>query len=258
MGADTGRSNRPADTGSGPAQLPGFGPPLGPPDWLMQDIPSQQPELTWQPGDAPASPPAAAAPQIPTPEWALDPDVVQRTLAPPARKSRRVPGRLRVVVAVALVACGVAVGAIVALAAGGQRDESGAPVAAPVPPKPACAFEQTGSLTIGNGPGDTASGTGAILGFEYAFYAERSGRSAQAFVAPDTVNVSHAEDMQRGIDAEIPIGTTHCVRVVERAWDSFDVDIEERRPNGTVNVYKQHMHTVVRDGRNVIYEISDR
>ncbi|WP_280368877.1 hypothetical protein [Nocardia wallacei] len=121
MGADTGRSNRPADTGSGPAQLPGFGPPLGPPDWLMQDIPSQQPELTWQPGDAPASPPAAAAPQIPTPEWALDPDVVQRTLAPPARKSRRVPGRLRVVVAVALVACGVAVGAIVARGGGGPR-----------------------------------------------------------------------------------------------------------------------------------------
>ncbi|MBF6174635.1 hypothetical protein [Nocardia blacklockiae] len=253
MGADTGRSNRPTEAGPKPAT--GFGPPLGPPEWLMRDVPAQRPGLTWQPSD----PPAVAAPTPPPPpEWALDPDVVQRTLAPPPRKTRRVPGRIRVVLAVALVATGVAVGAIVTLVVGGARDEPGAPVAAPIPPKPFCAPEQTGGLTIGNGPGDTASGTGAILGFEHAYYAERSGRGAQAFVAPDTVNVSDAENMQRGIDAEIPIGTVHCVRVVERAWDSFDVDIEERRPNGTVNVYKQHMRTVIRDGRHVVYEISDR
>ncbi|MBB5912313.1 hypothetical protein BJY24_001180 [Nocardia transvalensis] len=213
-----------------------------------------------------------------SPKWALDPDVVQRALAPATRKPRSwLLSRLGIVVAIALAAAGVVVGAIITMASAEMDPVAGNPVpavAAPVttsapaatptptpappPPVPACAPERSGGLTVGNGPGDTASGAAAILGFEYAYYTERNGGHAQDFVARDTVNISSADHLQRAIDAEIPVGTTHCVHIVERAPDQFDVDVEERRPAGEVIVYRQHMSIVVRDGRQVIYEISDR
>ncbi|RDI53194.1 hypothetical protein [Nocardia mexicana] len=251
VGSDSGRSDMPVRADSGLPPNSGFGPPLGPPDWLTRDVPPAQPNTAWQPL-SPAEP-----------GLALDPDMVQRALGSPARKARgakRGPRRMLVLLALVLVAAVAALGAFLVSVTGGT---AGAPVpvaAAPVPAPAgqACEAERRDSLTSGNGPGDTVSGAGAILGFEHAYYTQRNGRAAQTFVAPDTVNVASAELLQQAIDAEIPVGTTHCVRIVERLPEWFDVDIEEHRPTGAVAVYKQSMRTVVRDGHTVIYEIRDR
>ncbi|WP_280267004.1 hypothetical protein [Nocardia wallacei] len=260
MGSESGGPGVPVHADSGLPQGSGFGPALGPPDWLTRDIPPAQPGTAWQP-DTPGN--LGAPSQSAAEPLALDPDMVQRTLAVPTRKPRHAgstPRRIIVALAVVVVAAAVALGAFIVSVGGGTAGEPVPIAAAPAPPPagPACGTEHRDSLTAGNGPGDTASGAGAILGFEYAYYAQRSGQLAQVFVAPDTINVASAEYLQHAIDAEIPVGTVHCVRITERAADSFDVDIEERRPAGTVTVYKQSMRTVVRDGRTVIYEIRDR
>ncbi|MEU7632956.1 hypothetical protein AB0C34_23750 [Nocardia sp. NPDC049220] len=134
-------------------------------------------------------------------------------------------------------------------------------VAAAVPieqPLLICKAERTDRLTVGNGPGGTTTGADAILGFQYAYYIDRAGKAAWNFVAPDAANVSPAENLEKSIEAEIPIGTTHCVHIAQREPDLFDVDVQELRPNGMRAVYKQHVRTVVRDGHTVIYEILDR
>ncbi|WP_460700614.1 hypothetical protein [Nocardia thraciensis] len=205
-----------------------------------------------------------SGPQLPPaePGLALDPDLVQRTLRAPSRKVRggkSGPRRMLVMLALVLVAAVAALGAFVVSVTRGTAGGP-VPVAAPVPApaRPTCEAGHRDSLTTGNGPGDTVSGVGAILGFEYAYYAQRDGRAAQTFVASDTANIAPADHLQRAIDTEIPLGTTHCVRIVERLPEWFDVDIEEHRPTGAVAVYRQSMRTVVRDGRTVIYEIRDR
>ncbi|MGW4770349.1 hypothetical protein ACWEO2_20170 [Nocardia sp. NPDC004278] len=158
-----------------------------------------------------------------------------------------------VVVVLALVVTFVAV----------SRDDNSSPKAAPPPPPStsaalSCPASRDGKVTRGNGQGDTASGAGAILGFQYEFYVGRSGERARKYVAPDAENVSTAEIIQQAINEQIPVGTTHCLRIAEVASDTFEVDLTEHRPDGTTNVYRQTVTTVVRDGKTVIFAIKER
>ncbi|MGW4330988.1 hypothetical protein ACWEKR_34535 [Nocardia sp. NPDC004573] len=163
---------------------------------------------------------------------------------------------MRVALAVVLTISAVAVGAMVTMIA--RRVGEVPPVIPIEQPLQMCEATRTGRLTVGNGPGGTATGADAILGFQYAYYIDRAGAAAWTFVAPDAVSVSPAESLQQAIEADIPVGTTYCVRIAERQQDAFDVDVEERRPDGMRVVYKQHVRTVVRDGRTLIYEIIAR
>ena len=66
-------------------------------------------------------------------------------------------------------------------------------------------------VVTGFGPGDTSSGPGAILGFNYAYYVQRSAKQARQFLASDAL-VGPGDRLQAGIDA-VPAGTHHCVTI---------------------------------------------
>ncbi|MFD3706836.1 hypothetical protein ACFWUP_27175 [Nocardia sp. NPDC058658] len=125
----------------------------------------------------------------------------------------------------------------------------------------ACADEVRGNLTIGRGPGDTNSGPGVILGFEHAFYTDRSGEKARSFVAPEADTVGTAPIIQDGIDKYIPLGTTYCAQITQIGPDSYELDLTERRPGGMPAddlLYTQLITTTVRDGRTMIASIAER
>ncbi|MFI9406655.1 hypothetical protein [Nocardia sp. NPDC052316] len=136
--------------------------------------------------------------------------------------------------------------------------DSPAPPVASTTPVLSCPTTKDGKVTLGNGSGDTASGAGAILGFQYAFYVERSGERARKFVADDALNVSPAASIQKGIDDEVPIGTRHCMRILELTPGTYEVDLQEFRPDETKRLYKQTITTVERDGRHLLYTIDER
>lgn len=121
-----------------------------------------------------------------------------------------------------------------------------------------CPSNRSGKVVVGNGQGSTASGADAILGFQYAFYVERDGERVRDFVAADAANISSAPIIQKAIDEQIPVGTTHCLRITEVASDTFDVDLTEHRPDGTTTVYPQRVTTVERAGRILVTAIDGR
>ncbi|WP_146165256.1 MULTISPECIES: hypothetical protein [Nocardia] len=262
-------SNRPP----GHAPQP-FGPPVGSADWYSPPRPPQPPQLR-------DSRPAASPPRIvrrppESPEWAIDPDAIQLALGPATRPPRRPRGRKWWIAASATVVVLALVGGGIALAVTATRKEPGTAAAivtstasapagsaetsapAPGPQTPACPAEAHDGIVVGNGAGGVTDGPNSILGFEYSYYTERSGERAQAFVAPDTVNVAPAVGLQQAIDTVIPVGTTYCVHITTREPELFDVDIEEYRPDGGHTTYRQSVRTVVRDGRTLLYEIRGR
>ncbi|WP_280417186.1 hypothetical protein [Nocardia carnea] len=156
-------------------------------------------------------------------------------------------------VIVAFIAVGVAI-----VVVRGDGGEGGTGPTAEAIEGLSCPATQDGAVTVGSGAGDTTSGPDAVLGFQHAFYVQRSGAAAREFVAPDSPAISSAETIQRGIDEQIPAGTQHCVRITERTANTFDVDLTERRPNGVTTVYKQTVTTVERDGQTLLWVIEDR
>ncbi|GAB2670986.1 hypothetical protein GCM10027088_57270 [Nocardia goodfellowii] len=153
------------------------------------------------------------------------------------------------------------VATIIALNRDPGGDDDGKVTAAPPPTTTAalsCPALADGRVTVGNGAGNTGSGPGAILGFQHAFYVERSGEKARTFVAPDSENISPVETIQKAINEEIPAGTTHCLRITEVTPETFDVDLTEHRPNGVTNVYPQVVTVVNRDGKILIHAINRR
>ncbi|OQS14597.1 hypothetical protein B0T36_13920 [Nocardia donostiensis] len=184
----------------------------------------------------------------------LTPQSVTEALARPQRRKRS-NGRL-IAIGGVVVTAAVVIGSIVLLTSGGEPGT-------PAPPDTtsaalSCPASQDGKVTVGNGAGDTDSGPGAILGFQHAFYVDRNGQKAREFVAPDAENISSAEVIQAAIDEQIPKGTTHCMRITERATDTFDVDLTEHRPDGTTTVYRQTVTTAQRDGKTQLFSIGQR
>ncbi|TCJ94520.1 hypothetical protein DFR71_5120 [Nocardia alba] len=114
------------------------------------------------------------------------------------------------------------------------------------------------SVTVGNGPGDTSTGARAILGFQYAFYTDRSGAKVRDFVAPDAENISPAATIQQAIDGQIPAGTTHCVKMRETSTGRYDVELREMHPDGSAVVYKQEIITTNTDGKWQVKSITAR
>ncbi|HEY5858389.1 MAG TPA: hypothetical protein VIW24_31305 [Aldersonia sp.] len=120
-----------------------------------------------------------------------------------------------------------------------------------------CPSGKNGDTVTGNGPGGQQDGPSAILAFDYAYYALRSGERARAVVAPDAATVSSAQVIQAAIDTAIPHGTEHCLTIVadpfevERYW----VTLTERRPDSAQETYKQIVTTADQGGRHVITSI---
>ncbi|TQM31805.1 hypothetical protein [Nocardia bhagyanarayanae] len=178
---------------------------------------------------------------------------------PASRRGRVV---LVLIVAVLLLAF-VAVGALYLLRSSGNR----AAVAPTTPPMQftagsaqagitsGCPTERAERLIRSAEAGGTHSGPDVVLAFQYAYYVERSGERARAFVAPDAA-VPAAPTIQRGIDT-VPEGTTHCVRVATVGGDMYSVEVTEYRPGGAPATYnKQTVTTAVIGGRTLITGIA--
>jgi hypothetical protein len=199
--------------------------------------------------------------------WSDDP-IVKRLAPSPAfptpgfTPNRKNGSRGRWIVLGAVAAIAVVVALVVTIVAVNRDSGGDGGVAAPPPAATtaalSCPTSREGKVTVGNGAGDAASGPGAILGFQYSFYVERSGERARRFVDPEALNVSTADIIQQAINDQIPVGTTHCLRIIELATDTFDVDLTEHRIDGVTTVYRQTVTTTNRDGKTLIYAIKER
>ncbi|MEU7634051.1 hypothetical protein AB0C34_29430 [Nocardia sp. NPDC049220] len=194
--------------------------------------------------------------------WAEDPIAMRLALrvpSTPAPTRRTGPSKRRIVLgALAALIVLIALTVTIVSVSENNGDEGASPGAGgKTTAALSCPSSKEGKVTVGNGAGDTASGPGAILGFQNAFYVARNGERARSFVAPDA-DFSTAAVIQKAIDEQIPAGATHCVRITEVGADSFDVDLTEHRPDGTTIVYRQSVTTVDRDGKKLVSIIRER
>ncbi|WP_330232662.1 hypothetical protein OHA40_09340 [Nocardia sp. NBC_00508] len=111
---------------------------------------------------------------------------------------------------------------------------------------PGCEQRRAPDVVSGTDPGGTGNGPDAILAFEYAYYAERSGYRARAVVAPDAA-VAPADQIQRGIN-HVPVGTRYCV-LITRAVNSpagqerWEVRLTQQLPGEETNTFTQFITT---------------
>ncbi|MFD4443201.1 hypothetical protein ACFWPK_25835 [Nocardia sp. NPDC058519] len=240
-------------------------PPEGSRTPLVPDKPRPAGDKAWwdNPDDDGAIPKPPSEPGL---SWADDP--IARRLAPkmpttPAPVERE-PDNKRLRWIIGGVAAAVLLVVALVLTIGLVKRGGGADpgvTAAPVPSVASateCQSVAEQSVTVGNGPGDTTTGARAILGFQYAFYTDRSGAKVREFVAPDAENISPAETIQQAIDGQIPAGTTHCVKMRETAVGRYDVELREMHPDGSAVVYKQEIITTNTDGKWQVKSITAR
>ncbi|MFF0494961.1 protein kinase [Nocardia aobensis] len=120
---------------------------------------------------------------------------------------------------------------------------------------PWCYAARTATDLNDDTPGGTGSGPDAVLGYEYAQYATRSGSAARQYVVPEATAVPAAETLQARI-AQVPVGTQHCVHVTGGdVPDRFQVQVFERRPDRGFLYHAYTAITTDRDGRVLIREI---
>lgn len=240
-------------------------PPEGTRTPLVPDKPRPAGDKAWwdNPDDDGAIPKPPSEPGL---SWADDP--IARRLAPktpltPAPVEKE-PDNKRMRWIVGGVAAAVLLVVTLVLTIGLVKRGGGADpgvTAAPVPSVASateCQSVAEQSVTVGNGPGDTTTGARAILGFQYAFYTDRSGAKVREFVAPDAENISPAETIQQAIDGQIPAGTTHCVKMRETGVGRYDVELREMHPDGSAVVYKQEIITTNTDGKWQVKSITAR
>ncbi|GAD87072.1 MULTISPECIES: hypothetical protein [Nocardia] len=88
-------------------------------------------------------------------------------------------------------------------------------------------------VVTGSGPGDFSNGPAAILGFNHAYYVQRSAEQARRFLTADAL-VGPSGKLQAGIDA-VPADTYHCVTIspLERIGDAdlWAVTVTEYHPD---------------------------
>ncbi|WP_433672533.1 hypothetical protein ACQP06_13545 [Nocardia sp. CA-136227] len=116
-----------------------------------------------------------------------------------------------------------------------------------------CRETDTPQRVSGAGAGNLNSGPGVIMRLEYAWYvlrdaaAVRSVLSADARVAP--------EQATRDAISATPAGTQHCVTITEADADRWNVNVDEKHPDGTQTSWQQVITTATRDGRTTITSI---
>ncbi|WP_446221387.1 hypothetical protein ACTWPB_15575 [Nocardia sp. IBHARD005] len=133
-----------------------------------------------------------------------------------------------------------------------------APDGSSQPPGFACEETAGPDVVTGSGPGDTTSGPAAILGFNHAYYVDRSSEQARRFLTSDSA-VTTGDRLQTGIDA-VSADTRHCVSIsaVNTTGESarWAVTVAEFRPDTEPWIARQAVTTRTVDGATLISEIS--
>ena len=167
------------------------------------------------------------------------------------------------VVAAALLAVivgGALIGVLLTAAHSARPESTGSEVAAMLPTTssgvvaesagtPWCAGQAPAGWMAATSPDSDllTAGQAVVVRFEQAYYVQRSGAAAYALVAPRVPEtaVRSAADIQRGIDT-VPTGTSFCAAMSANsagpAAGVVDVDVHERRPDGTSYVWPQTFH----------------
>ncbi|MBW0273091.1 hypothetical protein ATM97_23690 [Nocardia sp. MH4] len=115
----------------------------------------------------------------------------------------------------------------------------------------------SGAVT-GFGPSNTETGPGAILGFNYAYYVQRSPGQARRFLTGDAL-LRSGDRLQAGIDAT-PAGTHHCVTISPLVSlgdaDLWAVTVTEYHPDREPFAPRQIITTRNLDGTTRISSIA--
>lgn len=113
-----------------------------------------------------------------------------------------------------------------------------------------CYPAKSADLVVGAGPGDPTTGPGAILGFEWAYYSDRSGARARDWVAAGA-DVPDAAAIQAGIDTT-PAATRYCVHInradSDASGSTWNVVLSEQFP--TDKTPQQWSQTITTRGEN--------
>ncbi|MFE3229833.1 hypothetical protein [Nocardia sp. NPDC059228] len=117
-----------------------------------------------------------------------------------------------------------------------------------------CYATKTPTNVVGAGPGDPSSGPGVILGFEWAYYSDRSGARARDWVATDA-DVPDAPAIQSGIDS-VPTGTRYCVHITKSDSDTsgntWNVSLSEQFPDDKAPMTWPQLITTRTEGGRVL------
>jgi hypothetical protein len=173
------------------------------------------------------------------------------------------------VIAGAMLAVVLVIGAGAALALSGGEDNTPTPQWTPaesIAPPPAsantapdpatCPSRTVDTVTTGRDAGGTSSGPDVIKAFEYAYYVERDGHKARSY-ASELARMGSAESMQTYIDTALVPGTVHCVTITDRGPGLWALDLTETPPAGSEPVViKQVVQTAQIDGRFYIVAIT--
>lgn len=111
-----------------------------------------------------------------------------------------------------------------------------------------CRDTLTPDQVSGSGAGDLTTAPGVIMRLEYAWYVLRDAAVVRSLLAPDAI--AAPEQATRDAIAAVPAGTQHCVSIARAsAADSWNVGIDERRPDGSQTSWRQTFTTTTRDGQ---------
>lgn len=121
-----------------------------------------------------------------------------------------------------------------------------------------CYPVKSADVVVGAGPGDPTTAPGAILGFQWAYYSDRSGARARDWVAAGA-DVPDAAAIQAGIDS-VPAATKYCVHVSRADSDgsggTWNVVLSEQFPTDkTPQQWAQTVTTRAEGGRVLITAI---
>ncbi|MEV6768715.1 hypothetical protein AB0N05_08765 [Nocardia sp. NPDC051030] len=185
----------------------------------------------------------------------------RRTLA--MRRRQQIIFRAALAAALVAVLAAVSGGVWMTVRDKGTADESAlasssenAAPAAPTSAAPGvdwCAHTETSTRVVSAKDGDPSTGAGVILHLEYAWYVLRDPVAVRNLLTPDAQVAS--ESATRAAITAIPTGTQHCVAVSSLGSERWDVQIDERHPDGSLASWQQTMTTAVRDGRTMITSI---
>jgi len=184
--------------------------------------------------------------------------------APPNPDSRTAAvdrSRRRWTVGLAAAGVAVAVGFGFLVAAPGVEDPAPASLAASAAPTTtaqpvggpsvdSCPASSEAGLERGAGPGSQTSGAGVVFAFQHAYWVARDAGAVWAVTAPDAALPPPAE-VQRGIDS-IPLGSTHCLAVMQLSDGRFGVELAWRAPDGVLSVERQVVSVAQVGGRFVV------
>ncbi|WP_181698995.1 hypothetical protein [Nocardia sp. GTS18] len=150
----------------------------------------------------------------------------------------------------------IAAAVLAALAALAAAAVATAPNGSARPTESECEEATFADTVTGSGAGDASSGPAAILGFNHAYYVDRSAEAARRFLTVDSV-LATGDQLQAGINA-VPADVRHCVSIspLTGGSDRWAVTVTEYRPTIEPWIARQSVTTRSVDGATLISEIT--